>query len=325
MTTAAAGAPGDRVVVRFAKGDGAPGDWRRDPTATRSDVTGVLVSADDDTVVVDRGGETVTVPRELVLTIRVLPDRAVRASEIRAVETAAANGWPGLHRDEVDGWLLRAGGGYSHRANSAVPLRFGTRADESTLSVIRRWYDDHELPSTIAVVDRLLAAGTVPDGVDVLHSVVMTRENRLPPVPSSTVPVDISSTPSDAWLATVIGNRDGVVDTVAAAAVLRAVVDGALLFADVVVDGVVLATGRGAVTTSSPGASPWLGISCLWTHPDHRGASLGTAIVHALIIEAHDMGCERAYLQVEEDNVGAIRLYRRLGFGRHHGYRYRAI
>ena len=35
----------------------------------------------------------------------------VRASEIRALEHAAALAWPGVERQWLDGWLLRAGHG----------------------------------------------------------------------------------------------------------------------------------------------------------------------------------------------------------------------
>ncbi len=324
MTSPVDGAPGDRVVVRFAKGDGAPGDWRRDPSATRSDVTGTLVSADADAIVVERDGERVTVPRDLVLAVRVLPDRAVRTSEIRELETAAAHGWPGTDRVTVDGWLLRAGGGWSRRANSAVPLAFGVTADVATLSVIRRWYDDHGLPPTIATVDRVLPAGAVPEGTDAVRVAVMTRDIRLDPRDPA-VAVAISATPTDEWLAAVIGHRDEVVDPPVAAEVLRAVVDGTLLFASVVVDGTLVATGRGAITRSADSAPTWLGLTCLWTHPDHRGRGVGAAVITALMQAARDTGCDRAYLQVEQDNAAAIRLYRRLGFVRHHGYGYRTL
>ncbi|GAA1908657.1 N-acetylglutamate synthase, CG3035 family [Williamsia serinedens] len=315
------GAPGDRVVVRYAKGEGAPGDWRRDPSATRSDVTGTLVSVDADAIVVDRDGERITVPGDLVLAVRVLPDRAVRTSEIRELEAAAAHGWPGTDRETVDGWLLRAGGGYTRRANSAVPLSFGARADVAILSVIRRWYDDHGLPPLVTVPDRVLPPGTPADGVPQIRVVAMTRD--IPAGPRHVaVPVDLSPTPSDAWSETVIGRRDEVVDRAVAVDVLRSVVDGTLLFASVVVDGVVVATGRGAITRSAEAAAPWLGLSCLWTHPDHRGRGIGSAVITTLMHAARGTGCRRTYLQVEQDNVAAIRLYRRLGFARHHGYGY---
>ncbi len=243
------------------------------------------MSADADGIVVERDGERFTIPRDLVVAMRVLPDRAVRTSEIRELETAAAHGWPGTDRVTVDGWLLRAGGGWSRRANSAVPLAFGVTADVATLSVIRRWYDDHGLPTTIAAVDRVLPAGAVPEGADGLRVAVMTRTSgSVVAIPLS--PLTVSATPTDEWLAAVIGHRGEVVDPTVAGAVLHAVVDGTLRFASVVADGVLAATGRGAINRSGESASTWLGLSCLWTHPDHRGRGFGTAVVTALMQDA---------------------------------------
>ncbi|MGZ8178396.1 GNAT family N-acetyltransferase [Williamsia sp. SKLECPSW1] len=324
MTPRPDGAPGDRVVVRFAKGEGAPGDWRRDPSATRTDVTGVLVSVDDENIVVERDGEDVAIPGGLVLSMRVLPDHAIRTSDIRELETAAARGWPGIEQTEIEGWLLRAGGGYSRRANSALPLRFGSRADAATIDAIRRWYTDRDLPARIADVDRLLAPGTVPDGTPEIRAVVMTRGTG-PIGAGSAIDVVVADAPSDDWLAAVIGHRTGQFDASAAADVLRAVRDGVAMFASVHVDGTLVATGRGAITASSADAPAWLGVACLWTDPDHRNRSIGGAVIDALLRGAREAGCGRAYLQVEHDNLGAIRLYRRLGFARHHAYRYLTI
>ncbi len=57
--------------------------------------------------------------------------------EIRALEHAAALAWPGTEQHWHDGWLLRAGGGYTSRANSAVPLDFS-----ATIAALP---DDHRL------------------------------------------------------------------------------------------------------------------------------------------------------------------------------------
>jgi len=50
--------------------------------------------------------------------------------------------------------------------------------------------------------------------------------------------------------------------------------------------------------------------------PDHRGLGLGSAlVVHSLRGFAHH-GVKRVSLEVTADNLGALRLYRRLGFVR---------
>lgn len=50
--------------------------------------------------------------------------------------------------------------------------------------------------------------------------------------------------------------------------------------------------------------------------PFHRGLGLGAALVTAALIGFQQVGLQRAFLDVTAKNVGAIRLYQRLGFRR---------
>ena len=57
-----------------------------------------------------------------VVALKALAARPIRTREIRALEVAAVAAWPGLEMEWVDGWLLRAGAGFTRRANSAIQL-----------------------------------------------------------------------------------------------------------------------------------------------------------------------------------------------------------
>ena len=48
--------------------------------------------------------------------------------------------------------------------------------------------------------------------------------------------------------------------------------------------------------------------------PAYRGQGLGTALLHRVMREARTLGAKRATLEVRASNVGARRLYERLGF-----------
>ena len=54
-------------------------------------------------------------------------------------------------------------------------------------------------------------------------------------------------------------------------------------------------------------------MSAVCTDPVARGRGLAAAMVRTLVDAIHARG-ERAFLQVREDNVAAIRLYDALGF-----------
>jgi GNAT superfamily N-acetyltransferase len=59
------------------------------------------------------------------------------------------------------------------------------------------------------------------------------------------------------------------------------------------------------------------------TRPADRRRGVATAILQHAASWATGQGAWRLYLQVEEDNLSALRLYRRLGFQPSHHYHYR--
>jgi N-acetylglutamate synthase len=311
---------GDRVVVRFRKGPGAPADWRADDAATLSDVTGILESADPD-IRVRRGGESLRIPAELVVAVKVLSDKPVRNSEIRSLEVAAARGWPGLESEMIDGWLARAGGGFTRRANSAVPLEMGARLDSQTTERLRQWYTARDLPLLIAAVSRLIPGSHVPEAdytcpVDVLTAPIGTTATS-----TAGHPVTISDQPSDEWIA-VYADRRTITDVSIARDVVTASDGGHLRFAEVRDPaGAIVAIGRGGATTGLKD-EVWLGVSALLTVPEHRGHGYGRSIMAAIEGWGATAGAVATYLQVETTNQQAREWYRRLGFGLHHSYGY---
>ncbi|SNS41662.1 Ribosomal protein S18 acetylase RimI [Geodermatophilus pulveris] len=51
----------------------------------------------------------------------------------------------------------------------------------------------------------------------------------------------------------------------------------------------------------------------VWVRPGHRGAGIGSDLVHRVLAEAHGRGLRRVSLSVEAGNP-AVHLYRRCGF-----------
>ncbi|MBI3691485.1 MAG: GNAT family N-acetyltransferase, partial [Mycolicibacterium aromaticivorans] len=103
---------GSRVSIRY-----------RLPAGTAppmSDVIGELLAQAPVILVRTKSDGVVEVRQDDVVAVRELSVVPVRTSEIRALEHAAALAWPGTEQSWHDGWLLRAAGGYTSRANSAV-------------------------------------------------------------------------------------------------------------------------------------------------------------------------------------------------------------
>lgn len=265
-----------------------------------TDVIGHLERLEPTVLIRAKDGELVDIAPADVVTVRELSHTPVRASEIRALEHAAALAWPGVEQQWSGGWLLRAGHGITSRANSAIPL--DVSAQIAHLAVVRDWYRERDLPAWLALPERLLPIRT--PGIKPAR--VMVRE---PAAASTTPTVTLAQQPDAQWLA--IYERDVPVD------VLTAVIDGRLTFATV--SG--CAVGRGAVTTA-PDGTPWLGISSVRVSPAHRGQGHARAVCEALLAWGAESGARRAYVQVEVDNHAAIALYTTLGFRLHHQTRY---
>ncbi|GAA1457666.1 GNAT family N-acetyltransferase [Williamsia maris] len=278
-------------------------------------------------MVVARDGEDVTIPAPLVLSVRALSDRPVRNSDIRTLEIAAARGWPGTDFAVISGWLARAGGGFTRRANSATPVERGATLDAASVGALSRFFDAHDLATRCAVVERLIPASHVDPERFEIQAVAMVRPTD-PLAATAGIDVAVSSAPTADWVRAYLdeSGRSSAADV--ATAVLTASIDGALAFFSVSDGQGLVAIGRGAVTSDEPfGAGPgsgrrWVGIACLWTAPRARGTGIGTRVVAEVMRWGRDQGADTAYLQVEADNVDAIRLYRRLGFTRHHTYGY---
>lgn len=284
--------PGTRVSLRYRRPAGS--------TPPLTDVVGHLVDCEPTVRVRTKAGDIVEVPPADVVTVRVLTDAPVKASQIRAVEHAAALAWPGLEQEWRDGWLLRAAGGHTHRGNSAVPLDID--AGTATVPAILDWYAQRGLTPWLAVPDRLVR---LPAAEIHLESIVMVRDLPAEPAPALT----LHREPDDDWLR--IYQRD------VPAGVLTAVIDGEVGFGRL--DDA--AVGRAAVTPAHDGTR-WAGLSAVRVAEDQRRRGRARALCAGLLAWAADRGATRAYVQVLADNHGAIALYERMGFTAQHRERY---
>jgi len=137
---------GARVTVRYRRPAGSV------PPLT--DVIGNVLRIGSTVHIATKSGEVVEVAADDVVATRLLSDKPVRASEIRTLEHADALARPGVERQWVDGWLLRAGTDDALANNSAVPLEIS--ATQSTIPAIIDWYRSRDRVPLLAIPDRLL-------------------------------------------------------------------------------------------------------------------------------------------------------------------------
>ena len=314
---------GRRVVVRRVLRSGP------DSRERYGDVVGVLVAAGPAKLSVrHRDGTVVEVPRPDVAVVKPVP---AAPADVLALEEVAALGWRAPEVRWLGRWLLRAGQGWTGRANSALPLGDpGLPLDEALAETVR-WYAGRGLPARMAVplpareaLDAALAGRgwTAYNPTLVLTADVEVTLRRLAapralgalPERTDLPPVAIDPEPSDDWLAAYHYRGGGELPPVARSILLGSDRPG---FAAVRDGGSVVAIARASVDRG------WVGVTAVEVAPAHRRRGLARHVMRGVLRWGAEQGARSTYLQVAEENSPALALYDRLGFAPHHRYHYR--
>lgn len=241
----------------------------------------------------------------------------IAAEDILALDQLAVAAWPAPVNDACDGWLLRFAHGITRRANSVAPFPLGADARhiDDLINAVEAYYRNHGLPPRFQIspaaepndLDAQLAARGYE--IETPVTIEIAAAHALPP---ASMPVSVSTTaPSGWWDVYKEGfSRD------------------ASKIAEVSRDQPVYATWRDdqdQITAIGFGVlgGKWLGIFGMWTRPEHRGQGIGQSVIGALSAWAVEHGAIGLYLQVENSNTAAQRLYERIGFRAVYGYHYR--
>ena len=239
--------------------------------------------------------------------------------DVVGLELVAARGWRGWETGRLGDWLLRAGGGFTGRANSALVVGGPGCPLPEAVDAVTRWYAERDLRPAVqlpgaqarAAGAAFAAAGWERDEDTLVLTAPLTPRAGVP-----AVRVDLAPSPDDAWLA---GYRHRGAPLPPAA---RRVLTGAedVAFASVRLEPApapLAAVARGVVTDD------WLGVSAVTVVEASRRQGLATAVMAALYRWGADRGAHWTYLQVTASNAAARALYRREGFLEHHRYHYR--
>lgn len=307
-----AATPGERWVVRRRLADG-----------SATDVVGWIETLTPDRVVLaEVGGRTREIARTAVVLARRAPaalggpdPRRVSAD---ALERHTLPGWLAEHEPLGD-WTLRAGGGFTGRANSCQAIGDPQVPVGEAARRVIGYAAAHGIAPMAQVVDgsepdrALRELGWTPtyEPTDVLVArLAALLEDRPPDLATA-----VTETLDDRWRAAYHLSRPHQADP----AVLELILNGQppRAFASRADrDPALLSIGRGHLS------GDWLGLASIWTEPGHRRQGLATAILTALGHWGARRGGRYAYLQVAVANDAAHAAYGRLGFVRHHAYGY---
>jgi N-acetylglutamate synthase len=251
-------------------------------------------------------------------------------------ERMAALHWQGTEQERLGDWLLRAAGGFTGRANSALALGDPGRPAGQAVSAVQAWYTRRGLRPLIYIPEPLAdgdgahgAHGTLGALLaargwtlrDARPTMVMTARTATVAAHRTTVAshrtagrprVRLAAEPDADWLAA-WRPKGGPVPP-HALPVLVSAPDQA--FASVYRDGRVVATGRLSL------GGGWAALTAIAVAPAVRRGGLGLQVTAELAAAALDRGAQDIFLQVEGHNTAARRLYAGCGFTDRHRYRY---
>lgn len=230
--------------------------------------------------------------------------------DIASLEQATLDAVAPAEMQTLGDWLLPFDRSTVGRAISAVPLRHRGIVT-ATLPVIEALYAERGLKPQFRVADAagladlhqaLRALGYLP------QQPTLTMVGSVCHWPATTqgLTAQLSKTPTEAWQSVYLSADFDPID---GANRIRALSRSqCLVYASLANAAGVMAAGTASFSQG------WVSLHGMRTLARERGKGCASALIAALGQEARTRNTERCFLQVEEGNIAAIRLYRSLGF-----------
>ena len=244
--------------------------------------------------------------------------------QIRFLEELAANAWPAEMIQVIDGWRLRFTHNVHRRVNSVWPNEDNGRCPLPTkLELVEAFYHRRQAPviyqlcpaAQPAELDEVLAErGYV---IDAPTNVQTADLSIILPNTTAAYPATITTAFDEAWFAFDVQAAQRSHHTAHIRRGIMERIGPQTAYVTVRLDEQIVGIGLGVVERD------WLGIFGMRTHGDYRRRGVATAVLHHLVQWGEEERATHAYLQVEQDNLNAQRLYENVGFQTLYPYHYR--
>jgi ribosomal protein S18 acetylase RimI-like enzyme len=238
------------------------------------------------------------------------------------IDSLMNQAWPAADSTELDGWLVRRNAGVTLRANSVLPANAPFDVHRA-LDYVENLYLAHDITPSFQISpavqpsdldDHLEARGYTVRNPTLVQCAALP--DVLAKLPAAAGEVNISTTPSAAWMDCwwSVDGRGGPANRTTAEQILAR---GKALYASIPDGPQVKAIGRLALVDDTAG------LYCLAVDERFRRQGLGSAVIRSLLQEATSKGVKWVWLSVLEDNTPARTLYDNLGFRTVSRYHYR--
>lgn len=226
------------------------------------------------------------------------------------IEAATAVGWPAQSEANIAGWRVFAGLGLVGRVNSCWPLAYHGDDVGAAIDDVEAHYRTRGLAAQF----KLIVDGAQPPDLRehlarrkyrrVSHVAVMVLDA---PMPAPTHRVAISPCVTPAFADVVTQTSPSALDGQERNDILARVPNPSA-FGSISIDGEFVSVGLATFTGGSAG------IAAMRTKPEHRQRGYARSVLRAVGGAARNAGARVLWLQVETDNVPAMRLYESEGF-----------
>jgi ribosomal protein S18 acetylase RimI-like enzyme len=289
----------------------------RDPEGGYRDVVGHLKTA---TTLINRKGQEVSFDPEQIFVWREIVEGPTLAGKgapltlrVLELDQICDLTWPATENIKNSGWLMRAAGGVTNRANSVLPLAASLEDGAlnnfaEKLAIAQEFYSERNLPTIFQVAlptwqilsDKLRSLGAVETlrGNTMVTDLTSAKQK----IPAG-IEIAQSNQFDNKWL-----------EVQPTPGIERILSGCAATYLTLVSNGQTVATCRIALSNG------WSSITRVYVHKNFRGNGLGKVIVAAALEASFEQGATKAVLQVEASNAIAIGVYESLGFNFHHEY-----
>lgn len=243
----------------------------------------------------------------------------------RRLEELTLNTSPAIHQSLYDGWLLRASGTDTRRANSATVMQLSTLPLEEKIAYVEAWYRRHGQSAIFRLTEAL--APPELDGLLAGHGYalevetwVMTKDltQGFPPgnyhLLNGAQLLERSETEG---LEDLHRMKAASAELQAQDAQRQALWKGPQVFLSLKTSHGIASTGMARLDAGH------LGIFSMRTARKARNKGYASILVAYLLAWGLEQGATSAFLQVDQTNLGAIAVYKKFGFSPVYAYWHR--
>ncbi|MBL8520544.1 MAG: GNAT family N-acetyltransferase [Betaproteobacteria bacterium] len=244
--------------------------------------------------------------------------------DILALEELTLNTSPATHQALCDGWVLRASGNDTRRANSATAIAPGRLDAEAVIDRIEAWYASQGQPAIFRLTE-----GLSPAGVDDClaqrgytrevrtHVMVLSLTDDLARKVDLPAGARIQERELENGLADLHELKHSSAEAEARDLARQSLWRGPQLLASVKTINGLACTGMARIENNH------LGLFNLRTAQRARRKGYASMLVSYFLTWGQAEGATRAFLQVDAENAAAVALYRSFGFTTRYDYWHR--